>query len=113
MKQMNLLTLRFVSYFTLFYVAIILAFFITLVIVFGYENRKHSSDILLLEPFEVTDKVEQKNDGTWIFSEGFERQARDNDGELYLMTPSLTLLTTTDEACALCDTDFTQLYFAS
>ena len=109
MKQMNLLTLRFVSYFTLFYVAIILAFFITLVIVFGYENRKHSSDILLLEPFEVTDKLEQKNDGTWTFSEGFERQARDNDGELYLMTPSLTLLTTTDEACALCEADFTQL----
>jgi len=109
MKQLNLLTLRFVLYFTMFYIMIIAALLLTIGIIITYETKRHGADILLVEPFEIEESVYKDQQGNWVIDEGFALQAAQNDGELYLMTPQLDMLVTTDADCTLCKEDWTTL----
>lgn len=101
MKGGKRLTLRFVLYFMMFYIFIIIALIGSLVAILYFEAKGKSTDILIMEDFEMEDYMEQI-DGKPKIKDNLIKQAKDNGGELYLLTKDLDVLQFTGENCELC-----------
>ncbi|WP_281486777.1 sensor histidine kinase [Lysinibacillus sphaericus] len=102
MKPAGKLTLRFVSYFIIFYLLIISGFIMSLVFFAIFINDRVGDNIHVMSSFEIEDDaVIEKGDSVKIADYLVER-AEENAGQLYLFDQSMTIVDYTGESCELC-----------
>ncbi|MBG9456795.1 histidine kinase [Lysinibacillus sphaericus] len=102
MKPARRLTLRFVSYFIIFYLLIITGFIISLVFFAIFINRHVGDDIHIMSASEIKDDaVVEKGDSIKI-ADYLVKRAEENLGQLYLFNRSMDIVDYTGETCELC-----------
>ncbi|MFC9541328.1 sensor histidine kinase [Lysinibacillus sp. NPDC056959] len=102
MKPARRLTLRFVSYFIIFYLLIITGFIISLVFFAIFINRHVGDDIHIMSSSEIKDDaVVEKGDSIKI-ADYLVKRAEENLGQLYLFNRSMDIVDYTGETCELC-----------
>ncbi|MEQ6357237.1 HAMP domain-containing sensor histidine kinase [Lysinibacillus sp. M3] len=102
MKPARRLTLRFVSYFIVFYLLIITGFIISLVFFAIFINRHVGDDIHIMSSSEIKDDaVVEKGDSIKI-ADYLVKRAEENLGQLYLFNRSMDIVDYTGETCELC-----------
>ncbi|WP_418301710.1 sensor histidine kinase [Lysinibacillus fusiformis] len=102
MKPAGKLTLRFVSYFIIFYLLIISGFIMSLVFFAIFINDRVGDNIHVMSSFEIEDDaVIEKGDSIKI-ADYLVKRAEENAGQLYLFDQSMTIVDYTGERCKLC-----------
>jgi len=102
MKPARRLTLRFVSYFIIFYLLIITGFIISLVFFVIFINLHVGDDIHIMSSSEIKDDaVVEKGDSIKI-ADYLVKRAEENLGQLYLFNRSMDIVDYTGETCELC-----------
>lgn len=102
MKPAGKLTLRFVSYFIIFYLLIISGFIMSLVFFAIFINDRVGDNIHVMSSFEIEDDaVIEKGDSIKI-ADYLVKRAEENAGQLYLFDQSMTIVDYTGESCELC-----------
>ncbi|MEB2302066.1 HAMP domain-containing histidine kinase [Lysinibacillus xylanilyticus] len=102
MKPARRLTLRFVSYFIIFYLLIITGFIISLVFFAIFINRHVGDDIHIMSSSEIKDDaVIEKGDSIKI-ADYLVKRAEENLGQLYLFNQSMDIVDYTGDTCELC-----------
>lgn len=103
MKPARRLTLRFVSYFIIFYLLIITGFIISLVFFAIFINRHVGDDIHIMSSSDIKDDaVVEKGDSIKI-ADYLVKRAEENLGQLYLLNRSMDIVDYTGETCELCE----------
>ncbi len=102
MKPARRLTLRFVSYFIIFYLLIITGFIISLVFFAIFINRHVGDDIHIMSSSEIKeDAVVEKGESIKI-ADYLVKRAKENLGQLYLFNNSMDIVDYTGDTCELC-----------
>ncbi|KPN95711.1 sensor histidine kinase KdpD [Lysinibacillus sp. ZYM-1] len=102
MKPAGKLTLRFVSYFIIFYLLIISGFIMSLVFFAIFINDRVGDNIHVMSSFEIeNDAVVEKGDSVKI-ADYLVKRAKENSGQLYLFDQSMTIVDYTGNICELC-----------
>lgn len=102
MKPAGKLTLRFVSYFIIFYLLIISGFIISLVFFAIFINDRVGDNIHVMSSFEIEDDAVVEKGKTIKIADYLVKRAEENVGQLYLFDPSMTIVDYTGETCGLC-----------
>lgn len=102
MKPAGKLTLRFVSYFIIFYLLIISGFIISLVFFAIFINDRVGDNIHVMSSFEIEDDAVVEKGKTAKIADYLVERAEENVGQLYLFDPSMTIVDYTGDTCGLC-----------
>lgn len=102
MKPARRLTLRFVSYFIIFYLLIIAGFIISLVLFAIFINRHVGDDIHIMSSSEIKDDAVVEKGESIKIADYLVKRAKENLGELYLFDNSMDIVDYTGDTCELC-----------
>ena len=102
MKPAGKLTLRFVSYFIIFYLLIISGFIMSLVFFAIFINDRVGDNIHVMSSFEIEDDAVVEKGETIKIADYLVKRAEENAGQLYLFDQSMTIVDYTGESCELC-----------
>ncbi|KOP71465.1 histidine kinase [Lysinibacillus sp. FJAT-14745] len=102
MKPARRLTLRFVSYFIVFYLLIITGFIISLVFFAIFINRHVGDDIHIMSSSEIKDDAVVENEESIKIADYLVKRAKENLGQLYLFNNSMDIVDYTGDTCELC-----------
>lgn len=102
MKPARRLTLRFVSYFIIFYLLIIAGFIISLVLFAIFINRHVGDDIHIMSSSEIKDDAVVEEGESIKIADYLVKRAKENLGELYLFDNSMDIVDYTGDTCELC-----------
>ncbi|MGE7796463.1 sensor histidine kinase [Lysinibacillus fusiformis] len=102
MKPAGKLTLRFVSYFIIFYLLIISGFIMSLVFFAIFINDRVGDNIHVMSSFEIEDDAVVEKGETIKIADYLVKRAEENAGQLYLFDQSMTIVDYTGETCELC-----------
>jgi len=102
MKPARRLTLRFVSYFIIFYLLIIAGFIISLVLFAIFINRHVGDDIHIMSSSEIKDDAVVEEGESIKIADYLVKRAKENLGELYLFDNSMNIVDYTGDTCELC-----------
>lgn len=102
MKSAGKLTLRFVSYFIIFYLLIISGFIISLVFFAIFINERVGDNIHVMSSFEIEDDAVVEKGKTVKIADYLVKRAEENVGQLYLFDSSMTIVDYTGDTCGLC-----------
>ncbi|MGE7911950.1 sensor histidine kinase [Lysinibacillus xylanilyticus] len=102
MKPARRLTLRFVSYFIIFYLLIIAGFIISLVLFAIFINRHVGDDIHIMSSSEIKDDAIVEEGDSIKIADYLVKRAKENLGELYLFDNSMDIVDYTGDTCELC-----------
>ncbi|TKI72307.1 HAMP domain-containing histidine kinase [Lysinibacillus mangiferihumi] len=102
MKPAGKLSLRFVSYFIIFYLLIILGFIISLVVFGLFINERVGDNIHTMSSFEIEDNAIVKNGKSVKIADFLEKRAEENVGQLYLLNNAMEIVDYTGDSCELC-----------
>ena len=110
MKPAGKLTLRFVSYFIIFYLLIISGFIMSLVFFAIFINDRVGDNIHVMSSFEIeNDAVVEKGDSVKI-ADYLVKRAKENSGQLYLFDQSMTIVDYTGNICELCGMSDSEIF---
>lgn len=102
MKPARRLTLRFVSYFVVFYLLIITGFIISLVLFAIFINRHVGDDIHIMSSSEIKDDAVVEKGESIKIADYLVKRAKENLGQLYLFNNSMDIVDYTGDTCELC-----------
>lgn len=102
MKPAGKLTLRFVSYFIIFYLLIISGFIMSLVFFAIFINDRVGDNIHVMSSFEIEDDAVVEKGQTVKIADYLVKRAEENVGQLYLFDQSMTIVDYTGDSCELC-----------
>ncbi|MFJ5564751.1 sensor histidine kinase [Lysinibacillus xylanilyticus] len=102
MKPARRLTLRFVSYFIIFYLLIIAGFIISLVLFAIFINRHVGDDIHIMSSSEIKDDAVVEEGESIKIADYLVKRAKENLGQLYLFDNSMDIVDYTGDTCELC-----------
>jgi signal transduction histidine kinase len=102
MKPARRLTLRFVSYFIIFYLLIIAGFIISLVLFAIFINRHVGDDIHIMSSSEIKEDAVVEEGESIKIADYLVKRAKENLGELYLFDNSMDIVDYTGDTCELC-----------
>ncbi|MFJ7186525.1 sensor histidine kinase [Lysinibacillus xylanilyticus] len=102
MKPARRLTLRFVSYFIIFYLLIIAGFIISLVLFAIFINSHVGDDIHIMSSSEIKDDAVVEEGESIKIADYLVKRAKENLGELYLFDNSMNIVDYTGDTCELC-----------
>ncbi|MFJ7982126.1 sensor histidine kinase [Lysinibacillus xylanilyticus] len=102
MKPARRLTLRFVSYFIVFYLLIIAGFIISLVLFAIFINRHVGDDIHIMSSSEIKDDAVVEEGESIKIADYLVKRAKENLGQLYLFDSSMDIVDYTGDTCELC-----------
>ncbi len=102
MKPSGRLTLRFVSYFTVFYLLIILGFIVSLLFFAFFINARVGDNIHTMSSYEIEDNAVITEGKSMRIADYLVKRAEENLGQLYLFNQSMDILDYTGETCELC-----------
>lgn len=102
MKPAGKLTLRFVSYFIIFYLLIISGFIMSLVFFAIFINDRVGDNIHVMSSFEIEDDAVVEKGESIKIADYLVKRAEENAGQLYLFDQSMTIVDYTGESCELC-----------
>ncbi|MGE7929705.1 sensor histidine kinase [Lysinibacillus xylanilyticus] len=102
MKPARRLTLRFVSYFIVFYLLIIAGFIISLVLFAIFINRHVGDDIHIMSSSEIKDDAVIEEGESIKIADYLVKRAKENLGQLYLFDNSMNIVDYTGDTCELC-----------
>ncbi|MGE7093853.1 sensor histidine kinase [Lysinibacillus sp. NPDC048646] len=102
MKPSGRLTLRFVSYFTVFYLLIILGFIVSLLFFAFFINARVGDNIHTMSSYEIEDNAVMTEGKSMRIANYLVKRAEENLGQLYLFNQSMDILDYTGETCELC-----------
>ncbi|MFB7159519.1 MULTISPECIES: sensor histidine kinase [unclassified Lysinibacillus] len=102
MKPARRLTLRFVSYFIIFYLLIITGFIISLVFFAIFINRHVGDDIHIMSSSEIKDDAVVEKGESIKIADYLVKRAGENLGQLYLFNQSMDIVDYTGDTCELC-----------
>ncbi|MFJ8520116.1 sensor histidine kinase [Lysinibacillus xylanilyticus] len=102
MKPARRLTLRFVSYFIIFYLLIIAGFIISLVLFAIFINHHVGDDIHIMSSSEIKDDAVVEEGESIKIADYLVKRAKENLGELYLFDNSMNIVDYTGDTCELC-----------
>ncbi|MFF2797356.1 sensor histidine kinase [Lysinibacillus xylanilyticus] len=102
MKPARRLTLRFVSYFIIFYLLIIAGFIISLVLFAIFINRHVGDDIHIMSSSEIKDDAVVEEGESIKIADYLVKRAKENLGQLYLFDNSMNIVDYTGDTCELC-----------
>ncbi|MBG9454782.1 histidine kinase [Lysinibacillus sphaericus] len=103
MKPARRLTLRFVSYFIIFYLLIILGFIISLVFFFTTIIGHVSENIHTMTSYEINEDAVVKKGKSVKIADYLVELAEENAGQLYLFNQSMDIVDFTGDSCELCE----------
>lgn len=103
MKPSARLTLRFMSYFTVFYVLTILAFIGSSTFIYLFIKSKTSIDIHNYDAEQIESLISTNDKGKVTLQPLLKQAAKDNNGEFYVFARDMTLLWHEGKYCTLCD----------
>lgn len=103
MKPSRRLTLRFISYFAVFYLLIILSFIGSVLFFILFMEERVGDNIHTMSSFAIEhDAV--KVDGSMVrIADYLVNRAEENQGQLYLFNQSMDILDYTGDTCELCE----------
>lgn len=102
MKPARRLTLRFVSYFIIFYLLIISGFIISFVFFASFINGHVGDDIHIMSSSEIKDDAIVENGESIKIADYLVERAEENLGQLYLFNRSMDIVDYTGDTCELC-----------
>ncbi|MGE8001039.1 sensor histidine kinase [Lysinibacillus sp. NPDC093190] len=102
MKPARRLTLRFVSYFIIFYLLIITGFIISLVFFAIFINGHVGDDIHIMSSSEIKDDAVVEKGKSIKIADYLVKRAEENLGQLYLFNQSMDIVDYTGDTCELC-----------
>ncbi|GAB0170056.1 HAMP domain-containing sensor histidine kinase [Lysinibacillus sp. CTST325] len=102
MKPARRLTLRFVSYFIIFYLLFIAGFIISLVLFTIFINSHVGDDIHIMSSSEIKDDAVVEKGESIKIADYLVRRAKENLGQLYLFDNSMDIVDYTGDTCELC-----------
>jgi len=102
MKPAGKLSLRFVSYFILFYLLIISGFIISLVVFALFINERVGDNIHTMSSFEIEDNAVNETGHSIKIADFLVKRAEENAGQLYLLNDDLEIVDYTGDSCELC-----------
>ncbi|MGN4126922.1 sensor histidine kinase [Lysinibacillus sphaericus] len=102
MKPSRRLTLRFVSYFTVFYLLIILGFIVSLLFFAFFINKRVGDNIHTMTSYEIVDNAVIKDEKSVRIADYLVERAEENLGQLYLINQSMDIVDYTGDTCELC-----------
>ncbi|MCL1698026.1 MULTISPECIES: HAMP domain-containing sensor histidine kinase [unclassified Lysinibacillus] len=102
MKPARRLTLRFVSYFIIFYLLIISGFIISFVFFASFINGHVGDDIHIMSSSEIKDDAIVENGESIKIADYLVERAEENLGQLYLFNRSMDIVDYTGDKCELC-----------
>ncbi|MFJ3390970.1 MULTISPECIES: sensor histidine kinase [unclassified Lysinibacillus] len=102
MKPARRLTLRFVSYFIIFYLLIITGFIISLVSFAYFINHHVGDDIHIMSVSEIKDDAVVEKGNSIKIADYLAKRAEENLGQLYLFNQSMDIVDYTGDTCELC-----------
>ncbi len=102
MKPARRLTLRFVSYFSIFYLLIISGFIISLVFFYQSIISFTGDNIHTMSSFEIEDNAVVEKGKSIKLADYLVKRAKENAGQLYLFNQSMNIVDYTGDSCELC-----------
>ncbi|KOS60533.1 HAMP domain-containing histidine kinase [Lysinibacillus agricola] len=102
MKPARRLTLRFVSYFIIFYLLIISGFIISLVFFAIFINGHVGDNIHIMTSSEIKDDAVVEKGKSIKIADYLVKRAEENVGQLYLFNQSMDIVDYTGDSCELC-----------
>ncbi|WP_286924517.1 MULTISPECIES: sensor histidine kinase [Lysinibacillus] len=102
MKPARKLTLRFVSYFIVFYLLIISGFVISLVSFGIFINKRVGDNIHVMTSYEIKDDAVVEKGASIKIADYLVKRANENAGQLYLFDQSMNIVDYTGDICELC-----------
>ncbi|WP_107948516.1 sensor histidine kinase [Lysinibacillus parviboronicapiens] len=102
MKPSRRLTLRFVSYFTVFYLLIILGFIVSLLFFAFFINARVGDNIHTMTSYEIENDAVVKDGDSVRIADYLVERAAENLGQLYLINQSMDIVDYTGDTCELC-----------
>ncbi|MFJ7951615.1 sensor histidine kinase [Lysinibacillus sp. NPDC096418] len=103
MKPSRRLTLRFISYFTVFYLLIILGFIVSLLFFAFFINDRVGDNIHVMTAYEIEDNAVEMDGQSERIADFLVKRADENLGQLYLLDKSMKVLDYTGDNCELCE----------
>ncbi len=102
MKPAGKLSLRFVSYFIIFYLLIISGFIISLGFFAFFINGHVGDNIHVMTSYEIKDNAVVEKGQSVNIADYLVKRAKENDGQLYLFNQSMDIVDYTGDTCELC-----------
>ncbi|MEB2281999.1 HAMP domain-containing histidine kinase [Lysinibacillus xylanilyticus] len=102
MKPARRLTLRFVSYFIIFYLLIITGFIISLVSFAYFINHHVGDDIHIMSASDIKDDAVVEKGKSIKIADYLAKRAEENLGQLFLFNQSMDIVDYTGDTCELC-----------
>ncbi|MDD1505891.1 sensor histidine kinase, partial [Lysinibacillus sp. CNPSo 3705] len=109
MKPVRRLTLRFVSYFSIFYLLIIVGFIISFLLFSFFIYKNSGENIHTMTYDEIKDEIIVKKGESVEISDDLVKRAEENLGELYLFNQSMDIIDYTGDTCELCGMSETEI----
>ncbi|MEB2280950.1 HAMP domain-containing histidine kinase [Lysinibacillus xylanilyticus] len=109
MKPARRLTLRFVSYFSIFYLLIIVGFIISILLFSFFIYKNSGENIHTMTYDEIKDEIIVKKGKSVEIGDGLVKRAEENIGELYLFNQSMDIIDYTGDTCELCGMSDTEI----
>ncbi|MFJ8088994.1 sensor histidine kinase [Lysinibacillus sp. NPDC095746] len=109
MKPVRRLTLRFVSYFSIFYLLIIVGFIISFLLFSFFIYMNSGENIHTMTYDEIKDEIIVKKGESVEISDDLVKRAEENLGELYLFNQSMDIIDYTGDTCELCGMSDTEI----
>lgn len=109
MKPARRLTLRFVSYFSIFYLLIIIGFIISFLLFSFFIYKNSGENIHTMTYDEIKDEIIVKKGESVEISDDLVKRAKENAGQLYLFDQSMDIIDYTGDTCELCGMSDTEI----
>ena len=103
MKPSGRLTLRFISYFTVFYLLIIIGVIASILFSLFFFNNRVGDNIHMTTVYEVEDTAVEIDGQSIQIADYLEKRAEGNLGQMYLLDKSMKVLDYTGDNCELCE----------
>lgn len=103
MNPSSRLTLRFISYFTLFYLLIIIGFIVSLVFFVYIINDQLGDNIHVMTTNEIEENAVESDGNSERIADFLVKRADENLGQLYLFNKKMEILDYTGDNCELCN----------
>jgi len=109
MKPARRLTLRFVYYFSIFYLLIIIGFIISFLLFSFFIYKNSGENIHTMTYDEIKDEIIVKKGESVEISDDLVKRAKENAGQLYLFNQSMDIIDYTGDTCELCRMSDTEI----
>jgi len=109
MKPARRLTLRFVSYFIIFYLLIIIGFIISILLFSFFIYKNSGENIHIMTYDEIKDEIIVKKGESVEIGDDLVKLSKENAGQLYLFNQSMDIIEYTGDTCELCGMTDTEI----